>query len=240
MLEKNRQKKLLADYDRMARAVRLRLLEHYPAKLVWGAIADTRQEFLALIPKIPYLGEKHVWQYNLDASAMSLALYRTLKKREFTLNEVAHMTCRIFDAYLNSFPGLLRQAYSWYYFSPLYQNHLRHSAAASQLRKYPEDWVFTYVKGDGFTFDTGVDITECAILKFSAAQGAEEIVPHLCKLDHAMGKYLGLGLTRQGTLVEGATVCDCRWKRGAETPSWTPAIEPLYKEDSWKPSLNNT
>ena len=240
MLDKNRQQKLLADYDRMARSVRLRLLENYPAKLVWGAIADTRREFTTLIPKIPYIGEKHVWQSNLDASAMYLALYRTLKKSGFTVNEAVQMTYAIFEAYLKKFPNLLRLAYPWYYFSPLYQNRLRHSAAASQLRQYPEDWVFTYVEGDGFTFDAGVDITECAILKFSLAQGAEECVPHLCKLDHAMGKYLSLGFFRRETLAEGAVVCDCRWKRGAETLSWTPAIDPVYKEETWKPSLNNT
>jgi len=240
MLEKNRQKKLLAGFDRMARSVRLRLLEHYPAKLVWGAIADTRRELEALIPSIPYIGEKHVWQSNLDTSTMYLALYRTLKKRGFTVNEAAQMTYVIFEAYLKSFPNLLRRVYPWYYFSPLYQNRLRHAAAASQLRQYPEDWVFTYVEGDSFTFDTGIDITECAILKFSLAQGTEEFVPQLCKLDHAMGKYLGLGFARRGTLAEGATVCDCRWKRGAETPNWTPVIDPVYKEETWKPSLNNT
>ena len=40
-----------------ARAVRLRLLDHYPAKLVWGVIADARQEFTALIPTIPSIGQ---------------------------------------------------------------------------------------------------------------------------------------------------------------------------------------
>jgi len=60
MLEKNRQKKLLADYDWMARSVRLRLLEHYPAKLVWGAIADTQREFAALIRKPHGNHKQHV------------------------------------------------------------------------------------------------------------------------------------------------------------------------------------
>jgi L-2-amino-thiazoline-4-carboxylic acid hydrolase len=231
--------KILSSFQKMAQAVRIRLLMHYPAKLIWSVFADTRRELENLIPNIPPIGEKNIWQFNLDASAMSLALYRSLKKQGFSIPETALMFHRIYDAYLLSFPKPLRLAYSWYYFSPWSQARLRQSAAYSQLKKHSQDWVFTYVKGDGLAFDVGVDISECAILKFYRAQGAEELVPHLCKLDNAMGKYLGLGFTRQGTLAEGGPVCDCRWKRGAETLNWTPAINPVYKEEKWKPSLNN-
>ena len=233
--------KILSSYQQMAHAVRLRLLPDYPAKLIWGVFADTRRELEALIPQIPVIGDHNIWQFNLDASAMSLALYRTLKKRYFSHAEAVQMIHRIYEAYLSSFPKTLRLAYGWNYFSPWNQARLRRSATQSQLRKSPHDWVFSYVKGDGQAFDMGVDITECAILKFYRAQGVEELVPHLCKLDNAMGKILGLGFTRQGTLAEGAGVCDCRWKRGAETLNWTPVIEPVYKkEEAWKPSLNNT
>jgi hypothetical protein len=241
MFNPTHQQKLLSSYDRLVQAVRLSLLTHYPAKLVWSVCTDTRREFEKLIMKIPPIGDKNIWQFNLDASAMSLALYRTLIKQDFTIPEATQMVHRIYEAYLLSFPKLLRLAYGWYYFSPRSQARLRQSATHSQIRKYPQDWVFTYVKGDSQAFDVGVDITECAILKFYRAQGAEELVPHLCKLDNAMGKILGLGFTRQGTLAEGAAVCDCRWKRGAETLNWTPVIEPVFKkEEAWKPSLNNT
>ena len=90
------------------------------------------------------------------------------------------------------------------------------------------------------TFDMGVDVTECAIIKFFRSQGAEELVPHMCQLDNTISKYLNLGFTRQRTLAEGATICDCRWKRGAETLNWTPMLEPAIKEEVWKPFLNNT
>jgi hypothetical protein len=240
MFNKTQQQKLISGYDRLVRAVRLRLLGYYPAKLVWSVFSDTRWEFEQLIPKIPPIGDKNVWQFNLDASAMSLALYRTLKKQDFTIPEATQMVHRIYEAYLLSFPKSLRMAYSWYYFSPWSQARLHQGAAHSQLRKHPQDWVFTYVKGDGLAFDIGVDITECAILKFYRAQGAEEFIPHLCKLDNIMGKYLNLGFIRQGTLAEGAAICDCRWKRGAETLNWTPVIDPVHKEETWKPSLNNT
>ena len=220
-------KKILSSYQQMVHAVRLKLLPDYPTKLVWGVFADTQRELEALSPYIPAIGDHNIWRSNLDASVMSLALYRTLKKRYFSHPEAAQMIHKIFEAYLLSFPKPQRLAYGWNYFSPWSQARLRRSAAQSQLRKSAQDWVFTYVKGDGFTFDMGVDITECAILKFYRAQGAEELAPHLCKLENAMGKILGLGLARQGTLAEGTAACDCRWKRGAETLNWTPVIEPV-------------
>ena len=221
-----RKQKLLDDFDRMGRTVRMKLLDryYYSAKSIWNITAQARQEFAALIPQIPYIGEKNIWQLNLDACAMDLALYRALKKQGFTFTEAVQMMYDIFEAYLQSFPRPMRLAYRWYYFSPFYQHYLRRGAALSQLRRYPEDWVFTYVGGDGSVFDIGVDITECAIVKFCYAQGAEHLVACLCKLDHAMGKLLGLGLARTGTLAEGAPVCDCRWKYGAETPDWPTSI----------------
>jgi len=39
-------------------------------------------------------------------------------------------------------------------------------------------------------------------------------------LEHALGKSLGLGFIRQGTLPNGAMVCDFRWKLSAETLGW--------------------
>jgi hypothetical protein len=149
---------------------------------------------------------------------MDMALYRTLKKQGFELREAAQVLYDIFEAFLLSFPRPLLWAYRWYHFSPFHQRRLRLGAAQSQKRQYPGDWVFTYVEGNGNIFDFGVDITECAIVKFYRTHGVEEeIVPYLCKLDHAMSKFLGLGFTRRGTLAEGAPICDCRWKRGAET-----------------------
>ena len=40
--------------------------------------------------------------------------------------------------------------------------------------------VYTCVVGDGKTFDTRVDISQCAILKFFQAGKAEGIILYLC------------------------------------------------------------
>jgi hypothetical protein len=216
MIDSVRTPKIMNSYTRIGQAVRMKLLDRYPAKLIWGVFDETRKELAFLAPKTPYIGEKNIWQINLDTCVMNMALYRTLKKRKFEVNEAAQIQYDIFDAYLLSFPRPVRSAYRWYYFSKLHKKRLSQAAEQSQKRHYPGDWVFSYVGGNGHAYDFGVDITECAILKLYRVHGVEEeYLPYLCKLDHAMSNILSLGITRDGTLAEGAPVCNCRWKRGA-------------------------
>lgn len=208
--------KLLSNFDRIGRAVRMRLLDRYPAKLIWGVFEGTRKELNFLAPNVPFIGKNNIWQINLDNCVMNIALYRTLKKWKFDMEEAVRVQNDIFEAYLHSFPKPMHWVYYWYYFSQFHQKQLNAAAAQSQKRQYPGDWVFTYVVGKDDGFDFGVDISECAILKLCHAYEVDEAyLPHLCKLDHAMSKVLNLGFVRQGTLAEGAPVCDCRWKRSA-------------------------
>ena len=220
---------LLADYDRLARSVRMRLLDRYHAKLVWRVIAEARLELAKLIPKIPNIGMGNVWPFNLDTSVMILALYRALKKYSYSLPESGQVIYDVYEAYLTRYPLVLRRVYRRYYFSQYHRDRLRHGAIRSQLCRYPDDWIFTFLDGDGVTFDFGIDISECAIQKLYRAQNAVEFTPYVCQLDHAVGKFLGLGFNRQDTLAHGAGVCDCRWKLGAETPGWPPISDKVLQ-----------
>jgi hypothetical protein len=105
----------------------------------------------------------------------------------------------------------------WWKFTAFAKNNLKRRAAASQQRRYPKDFVFFVVEGDGKTFDWGVDYTECAICKLYQQEGAENFTRYLCPLDAAMSERMGLGLERTQTLAEGAAYCDFRFKRGRAT-----------------------
>ncbi len=216
MNDSNRIRKLFNSYNQIGQAVRMRLIERYPAKLIWGVFEDARRELALLAPQIPYIGDKNIWQMNLDMCVMNMAMYRSLKKRKFQVDEAVQIENDVFEAYIQSFPKPLHRFYHWYHFSHFHQKRLRLAATRSQERQYPADWVFTYVEGDGDGFNFGVDISECAILKFSQAHRVEEqYMPHLCRLDHAMSDLFALGFSRQSTLASGAPICDCRWKRAA-------------------------
>jgi hypothetical protein len=102
-------------------------------------------------------------------------------------------------------------------FSRLYLRRLRKRALESHQRKYPDDYVYDFVEGDGKSFDYGVDYLECASCKFLAKQGAPELAPYLCPADILYSEALGWGLLRTMTLAEGAEKCDFRFKKGGPT-----------------------
>jgi hypothetical protein len=121
------------------------------------------------------------------------------------------------EAQLHSYPSPLRYLVGRWGFTKYNMNKLKKGASASQKRLYPEDWVWSFVEGDGREFDYGIDCTECGAYKFFRAQGADELTPYMCRLGLALSKAFGMGLTRTTTIAEGGEKCDYRFKRGRET-----------------------
>ena len=79
------------------------------------------------------------------------------------------------------------------------------------------------IEGDGTTFDTGVDHTECGIVKYLRAEGADELCPYICELDYLLTEVMRYGLTRTKTLSWGCDRCDFRLSRGGVTSApWPP------------------
>ena len=104
-----------------------------------------------------------------------------------------------------------------------YIRRLRKRAAESHERRYPGDYVYTFVEGDGETFDFGVDYLECACCKFLQQQGASELGPYICAADLLYSEILDWGLIRTQTLSEGTEKCDFRFKKGGPTRVALPA-----------------
>lgn len=82
-----------------------------------------------------------------------------------------------------------------------------------QSRKYPGDFVFTFIEAEGRNFNYGIDYVECANWKFLKSQGALELMPYICATDSTVSEMLGWGLTRTMTLAEGCDKCDFRFKK---------------------------
>jgi hypothetical protein len=68
-------------------------------------------------------------------------------------------------------PRVLRLWMGRHHFGRMRRQKLQRAARRSQARRYPGDWVFERIDGDGETFDFGIDMTECGIVKFLNAQG---------------------------------------------------------------------
>jgi hypothetical protein len=215
----NQRTRLLRDFDKSILKLGRRVLEaHYSGELVDTVLKESRREYEALIPMIPDIGgKKNPSETNLIKSAQSLALYRALKSHGKTAGEAGRLIYEFVEAQLNSLPRWILLLLGRWRFTRYNLNKLKKQAVESQKRRYPEDWVFTFLDGDGKEFDFGRDYSECAIYKFLHAQGADELVPYLCRTEFAVSRAFGMGLVRTMTIAEGGKKCDPRFKRGRET-----------------------
>ncbi len=176
------------------------------------------KEFETLIPRLPYIGgENNLNNSDLIQSSWALAIHRVLLRHGKSIEEVGEFLYKSREALIRTFPKVLIRFHSWYRFTSFFKNKWRKFALETQNREHPENFVVSFVEGDGKEFDYGYDYTECAILKFFETQGASELVPYICATDIPVSKALNMGLKRTSILALGGEKCDFRFKRGRET-----------------------
>jgi hypothetical protein len=129
------------------------------------------------------------------------------------VDEIGAVIQEMHQRYLKSIPSFLMRLRGRWQLTQRYFKQLDKRAERSQRRFYPDDWIYRAVKGDGKTFDYGVDYTQCGICQFFWRHDAGELLPYLCQLDYATVEAMGLQLTRTTTLAEGGAKCDFRLKR---------------------------
>ena len=209
--------RLLKDFDRMAARVKRVLISRYGEEQAKALIRESRQEYEALIPQIPYIGEKSPMLIFLLPTSRYLAVYRALQKRGATVEDAGRLIYEMMEAETKAIPRPVRRLTGWLWFSRLFLRRVTKRAAESQKRQYPGGYVFTYVEGNGRDFDWGIDYAECSSCKLLKAQNAMDLAPYVCAVDKVSSELLGWGLTRTMTLAEGFEKCDFRFKKGGET-----------------------
>ena len=201
----------------------------YDANLIDAVLHHARAEFEALIPYIPYIGgDDNPLTGSLVHSARCLALYKAMKAHGKTAAEAGKV---LYDAAVIQAARPLPPIPSSERLSEkeLMQRR-RARAEVSQERRYPDDFVYAFVEGDGQTFDYGYNFTECASLTFYCAQDAEEFMPFFCFLDFPLGQAVYLGLSRTMTPPEGHPYCNHRFTIGGKPAlEWPP---PFLRDES--------
>ena len=208
------------------------LAAHFGQNPASKLIIDIQQEYHALAPEIPYIGgEKNIFTEWLNFGAYYLAVYRALQAINQSTAQVGRIIYETFEV-MADHPKLLLRLVGSIKYRKGFVDKLKRAAAKSLERKYPGDWVCTFIETGGEEFDYGLDITECGIRKFYRAQGADELTPYMCLSDEVVSKAFDRGLVRYKTIAEGAAVCDFRYKKGRET-----FVFPL--RDGWPPKFIN-
>ena len=218
----SRKSTLLRRFDKATARVNHVLVSRYGKEQASILTKEARREYEAIIPHLPYIGPRNPLMIFFIPTGWHVGLYRVLQKQKRTVEEAGQVIYEMTEAYLKSIPAFVRRLIGYLWFSSLFLKRLKKRAVQSQKRKYPGDFVFKYIEGDGKTFDYGIDYVECANCKFLRAQGVDELAPYVCAGDKRASELLGLGLMRTMTLADGYEKCDFRFKRGGKTRVKTP------------------
>ena len=159
---------------------------------------------------------------HLIRSTTSLALYKAMKARGKTAEETGKI---IYDTVVDRVRQLPVSASKT--LSSKDAKAKRDQAEKSQERRYPGDWVWQFIEGNGVDFDYGYDFLECGTQKLYHAQGADEFLPFYCYLDFVTSKTSKHSrvLIRTKTLAEGHEKCNFRFKKDGRTEhNWPPSF----------------
>jgi hypothetical protein len=216
--------KLISKFDRWMERSGGALVDRFgeeTAAVMRGEILD---ECRSLIRRLPYIGgRRNTYSSDLSFSAWALATYRVMIRHGGSLEDTGELIRDVVRAEIERVPRGLRSLMVSYRFSRLRQQKLQRAARRSQAHRYPGDWVFDRIDGDGKAFDFGIDMTECGIVKFLHAEGADELCPYLCDIDYVSAEAMGVGLRRTKTLAWGCDRCDFRLTKDGDTSApWPP------------------
>ena len=200
------------------------LIDGYGEETAAVMRGEIRDETRRLIGRLPYIGgRRNICSSDLSSSAWALATYRVMVRHGGSLEDTGELIREVVRAEIERIPHGVRSLMVRYRFSRLRRRKVERAAQRSQARRYPGDWVFETVDGDGKAFDFGVDMAECGIVKFLHAEGADELCPYLCNIDYVAAEAMGIGLRRTKTLAWGCDACDFRLSRDAATSApWPP------------------
>jgi len=196
------------------------LVERYGRAEALRLLRGARRQFVALIPKLPYIGgdENHLTA-SLIESARCLALYLTMKACGRTAEETGKL---LYDAVIRRAPDAPIPEAQRLSRAALMQRR-RQRSLWSQQRRYADDWVYEFVEGDGVEFDYGYNFQQCATERLYRTQGALEFLPFYCFLDFPECERGGLGLVRAKSLATGDGLCEFRFKEGGKASQhWPP------------------
>jgi hypothetical protein len=189
------------------------LAERYGAEAVPGLLSEARAEFEALIPAIPYIGgADNPLTDTLVQMTSLLAFHRVLTRHGRPVEEIGALVHGMAQNRIESTPPALRRLLGKLYMSRLWRRRTERKALASQSGAYPGNFVFEVVPADSPGQAWGINYRECGVVKFFHAQGADEFTPYMCFIDFMLFPAMGIDLRRTGTIAQGCTHCDFRFR----------------------------
>jgi hypothetical protein len=210
--------RLLRLFDFTFRPIWKKLAEYYGQEYAENIIDESRQNFLEIIPQMPYVGGmKNYYTPIIVVNGIIVAMFRAMRKTGKSAEDVMRIWAEVVDDLFRKIPGPLARLGGRVLLSKQTMKAFEKQTHISQERQYPEDWVYELLVGDGDKFDVGFEFSECAVIKFYDAMGVMELAPYCNFGDVTYSHYLGIGLDASETLGMGCDHCRMTFKKGGET-----------------------
>jgi hypothetical protein len=181
-------------------------------------------EYEKLLPHIPYIGAIEPWAKQLLLTTIFLSVYKKLSTLGKSAEEAWGVCNTIMKVQLNSLPRIVRKIIKRSIFTKKQLRRYKLQSSKSHERIYPQGDVFNFIEGDNTSYDYGIDIIECAKVKFIKEQQAMEFMPYICLIDKLWAEIFEYSLIRRGTIVDGCDKCDFRLKKDGpvkvDSPVW--------------------
>jgi hypothetical protein len=168
----SRSRRFLTAFDNSLLRVRPLLLEWLGERQATHLLRESRQEYEALIPRLPFIGTGNPMLSLLLPTTRYLAVYRGLQAQGRGIKDAGRLAFAMGTEDAKAIPPFARRMIPHLWFSAWFRRRINRRAAESVQREFPGDYVLTYVPGDGRTFDYGVDYIECSSCKLLQAENA--------------------------------------------------------------------
>jgi len=213
-----RKKNLLRQFDRVAKRAEKSLKRHHGEDFAEPVLDETRREYEKLIPQLPYVGGRANFVTSVIViNGWFIPFYRAMKSRGMAVEDVIRTACEVSDSYFAPVPGPILKIAGRLAFGRVFRMVLKQQAARSQKKRFPRDWVFEVVAGNGREFDLALVMTECAVHKMYAQFEVQELAPYCNLFDLTYSRYMGMGLDATRTIGLGCETCTLAYKKGGET-----------------------
>jgi hypothetical protein len=180
------------------------------------AISESaRQRYFGVLARLPERPDAPVYGDIVRATAVLVALYSVARDDGVSLPEFWQITEKANADRFAKMPRLVRWAAGRAMLGWPARWWFRRAAVRSQTATLA-GFAFDYVLGDDAS-DFGINYTSCPLGAMAAREGVAELGPWICELDRVSSEAMGWGLSRTGTLAQGARCCDFRFKKGGAT-----------------------
>ncbi|HTE34623.1 MAG TPA: L-2-amino-thiazoline-4-carboxylic acid hydrolase [Chryseolinea sp.] len=200
------------------------LKHHYPETFD-EIVAETDHHFRSICAGNNFLTRsRNPLDKRLEFSSYFLALIMTIDVRGETFESIRKICLEIVTSYVspkNKVHLLLKRlpaklANTW-----LANIFIRSFNKRLVQNTNPEGFVARIItdKRETFGLGYGIDILECGICKLFKKHHYEKYASILCEVDAITSRIAGLVLVRMGTIANGATKCDFRFKKISDVVS---------------------